>query len=186
VDAIDEKKLLENLRKRKRGALEKAIERYTPYACAVVRNALGGAMTRENAEEAVADAFVNLWRYAENLDAAKGSLRAYLGAAARNAAKNKLRGFSAGAPLEEDFPSAGGEPQDEFERREETDSLWARVCALGEPDAEIFLRYYYYEEKLRVIAKRLALPVSTVKTKLARGRKKLKQQIITERSGGYA
>ena len=58
--------------------------------------------------------------------------------------------------------------------------IWKAVMQLGEPDSEIFVRYYKYGEKLRHIAGTLNLNISTVKTKLARGRKKLKQILSEE------
>ena len=45
---------------------------------------------------------------------------------------------------------------------------------LGEPDNKIFVRYYKFEKKLRDISKAMGLNLSTVKTKLSRGRNKLK------------
>lgn len=41
------------------------------------------------------------------------------------------------------------------------------------------MRYYYYDEKISDISKIVGLPCNTVKTKLARGRNKLK--IILQR-----
>lgn len=49
---------------------------------------------------------------------------------------------------------------------------------LGEPDIEIFVRYYLYDEKLKEIAAATALNLSTVKTKLSRGKRKLKNMLL--------
>lgn len=56
------------------------------------------------------------------------------------------------------------------------------IMKLGEPDSEIFFRYYYYNEKIRDIASVTGIPISTVKTKLSRGKNKLKQ-IISSKEG---
>ena len=46
--------------------------------------------------------------------------------------------------------------------------------SLGEPDSEIFVRYYKFNEKIKEISKATGINVSTVKTKLSRGKRKLK------------
>ena len=66
------------------------------------------------------------------------------------------------------------EPYDKIEQHEERETLINAINELGEPDSEIFMRYYYYDEKISYISKIIDLPINTVKTKLARGRVKLK------------
>ena len=64
-----------------------------------------------------------------------------------------------------------------------SDTLWRYVMELGEPDSEIFVRYYKYNEKLKDIAKITGIKLSTVKTRLSRGRQKLKKKLqISEES----
>lgn len=54
------------------------------------------------------------------------------------------------------------------------EQLWKAVMKLGEPDNEIFVRYYRFDEKLKDISKATGLNISTVKSKLSRGKRKLK------------
>ena len=56
------------------------------------------------------------------------------------------------------------------------------ITSLGEPDSEIFFRYYYYNEKIKTISKAMNISLSTVKTKLYRGKQKLKNTIIKRRA----
>ena len=58
----------------------------------------------------------------------------------------------------------------------EAKSLWRAVAALGETDCEIFVRYYKHGEKIKDISAAMNLNISTVKTRLARGKKKLKKR----------
>lgn len=58
------------------------------------------------------------------------------------------------------------------------------IQELGEPDREIFMRYYYYEEKISKISKNMGINISTIKTKLARGRKRLKEVLELRRGYG--
>ena len=56
----------------------------------------------------------------------------------------------------------------------ENSALWDAVMSLGEPDNEIFVRYYKFGEKLKDISKATGINISTIKTKLSRGKRKLK------------
>ena len=176
-----EQTILEKLQKQQNGALEEVIEKYTPYISVIIYNIIGRVMTREDVEETVSSVFISLWRNAENLDSDKGDIRAYLGTAARNHAKNKLREVRLHLSFEEletITADISSEPQAELEKREQKSILWNMIHELGEPDSEILMRYYYYEEKIKHIAKCMDLRPSTVKTKLARGRQKLKEKMI--------
>lgn len=171
----EEKRLLEGIKKRRRGSLEKAIDMYTPYVSVIVYNIIGAAMTREDVEETVSDAFISLWKTAHTLDTRKGTLRAYLGAIARNCALKKLRKAESYSELDENIVSGDGEPSEEFEEKEEREKLLRLINSLGEPDSEIFLRYYWYGETAAQIAAATGVNKSTVTTKLQRGRNKLKE-----------
>ena len=166
------------LKKRRHGSLEKAIELYTPYVTVVVYNIIGAALTKEDVEEVVSDVFLSLWKSAETLDAEKGSIRTYLAAIARNHAKNKLRTLHTHEEISENIISLYKTPQEDVEERENRALMLELIKDLGEPDCEIFLRYYYYEEKISKIADITGLRASTVKTRLSRGRKRIKEILI--------
>ena len=174
----DEKKLLSKLKKRRYGALEKLIELYTPYVTVIVYNIIGAIMQQEDVEEVVSDVFLSLWRNSGTIDSEKGSVRTYLAAIARNSAKNKLRTLRPSREMNENIISLHGDMYEDIEKREERIFMLEIIKSLGEPDSEIFLRYYYYEEKISKIAEVTGLPVSTVKTKLSRGRKRIKGILI--------
>ena len=155
---MDEEKLARRLKKRSRGALEQAIAHFTPYVSTVAWRALGERAAPEDLEEIVADVFLALWEHAERLDPALG-LRPWLGTVARNEA--------ACAP--------GDGPEAQAERSDEAARLWQAVEALGEPDVTLFLRHYWYGETLGAVAKELGLSAGAAKTRLSRGRKRLKE-----------
>jgi len=171
----DEQKILYNLNRRKRDSLEKAIKVYNPYVRVIVYRIIGSMMTNEDIEEVISDVFISLWKCAETLDVEKGSIRTYLGTIAKNCAKNKLRELRPYSELDERISSTAKGPQESFEIKEEKDLLVNLIMALGEPDSEIFIRFYYYEQKIKHIAHYTGLPISTVKTKLSRGRLELKK-----------
>ncbi len=170
---INEEKLLCALKRRKRKALESAIEIYMPYVSAVIFRVGGGALSKEDIEEAAADVFVALWKNADRISAEKGSLRSYIGGAARNTAYSFLRRRKDCAEYPPEL-EAEDNAQKSVLDGERSELLWQAVRSLGEPECEIFIRYYRYGERIREISAAMGLNSSTVKTKLARGRKKLK------------
>lgn len=161
---MKEDELIKKLRRGNASALEAAVGIYTPYLSTVVYNA--AALSAEDAEEIIADAFVALWKSAANIDLQKGTLRAYLAAIARNLVKKKLTSVKNEQVLT-------GETADcTFCEETCRDELWDAVMALGEPDSEIFVRRYRYGEKLREISAATGIKLSAVKQKIARGKKK--------------
>lgn len=167
----DEKKLLLRLKNKEAKAIEEAIEIYTPHLATVLYNMVGSRIFKEDVEEIVSDVFIVLWQNADYIDLEKGTVKSYIVAMARNFAlkrSNKKKDYICLDDVELST--------DEFvEPASDDDFLWKAVMSLGEPDNEIFVRYYKFDEKLKNIAKETGLNISTVKTKLSRGKRKLKR-----------
>ena len=169
------------LRKMRQGdpeALNLLMDRYIPYVSAIVWNILGGSMTAEDAEEVVSDVFLAAWNQAEQIlaDCVKG----WLGAVARNKAKSKFRRLQKTLPLEEDVLEIPDDRivDEEMERAEATALVHRAVDTLKEPDREIFLRHYFYAQSIGQISRQMCLNESTVKSKLSRGRARLKTVLL--------
>lgn len=169
---VDETKLLLQLQSREYRSIDRAIDLYTPYLSTVLYNMVGNSLPKEDLEEIISDVFIALWIHAKDIDLNKGTLRAYLAAIARNTAYNKLRKKQNFTCLDD---LVLPDQTDFTQVHSERSSLWDAVMSLGEPDNEIFIRYYKYNEKLIDIAKVTGLNLSTIKTKLSRGKRKLKK-----------
>ena len=169
--------MIRKIRARDPAGLEALMDRYTPYISAVVWNILRFAMQPEDAEEVVSDVFLAAWNQADDLHT--GKVKAWLAAVARNKAKSKLRSLSMDLPLEEDLLELPGQdsPETDLTRTEERFLVNWAVNDLPDPDREIFLRHYYHAQTIREIAAAMALNESTIKTKLRRGRAKLKETL---------
>ena len=97
---MTEEQALRQLKQGSQEALAWFIDRYGAYAAAIVRNVMGAYMTDADVEEAVSDVFLGFWNNAGQVRG--GAVKAYLGAVARNSAKNKLRQACRTVPLPED------------------------------------------------------------------------------------
>ena len=174
---LEEEKLIRRLKARSRSALEQAIRRYGPYVSTVVWRALGSAAAPEDVEEVTADVFVALWAHGEDLRE-DAPLRPWLAAVARNKATDRLRRAPAPVlPLSESDAAPQPGPQEAAEQREWAERLWQAVDAMDEPDHTLFLRYYWYGDKLKDVARDLKLNLSTAKSRLLRGRKALREEL---------
>ena len=172
---MTEQTMIRKMRVRDPAGLEALMDRYIPYVSAVVWNILRFSMQPEDAEEVVSDVFLAAWNQAEDLQ--NGKTKAWLAAVARNKAKNKLRSLGRDLPMEENLLELPGQesPEAELTRTEERFLVNWAVNDLPEQDREIFLRHYYHAQTVREISQEMALNESTIKTKLRRGRAKLKE-----------
>lgn len=180
---MTEAKALRALRSGSTAALEWFIENYTGYVATVVNNIIGSSHPREDVEEVCSDTFVALWQNAGGIRGS--SVKAYLARIARNKAIDFMRrGREAPLPLEEDVMaiSVPG-PEDELASACERHAVWEAVLAMSWPGREIFLRHYFYFQRVEDIAAAMNIPANTVKTHLRRGREKLRtclEELIQE------
>lgn len=178
---MDEHEALSALRRRDERVLEWFIDRYAAYVGTVAANILASSLSVADAEEVSADVFYTLWVNAKRIR--PGKAKPYLAGVARNKAKERLRRCGAELPLEDDVLLLSAEnPERRLEAREQARFIRQAVLAMPQPEHEIFFRYYYYCQPVARIAQEMALNPSTVKTRLHRGRQKLKETLT---KGGY-
>ncbi len=168
--------MLKRLQKGDESALTWFIDRYGGYVYTVIRSISG---PDEGAEELSSDVFFALWQSAGQLRGE--SIKPWLAAVARNMAKHRLTGREDALPLEEGL----ADPLDverEVEQREQKRLVNEALLAMPHPDREIFYRYYYFYQPVKDIAAALDMNPATVKTRLHRGRKQLKDKLT---QGGF-
>ena len=174
---MTEKRALALLRKGDQAGLVWLIDHYTAYVGAVVKNVLGGRMSRQDAEEVTADVFLTLWQNAEKPQ--PGHVRGYLGSIARSRALNRLRSQGFDLALEEDILSLPADgPEELYFEAERRERVRAAVQGLRMPEREIFIRYYYYCESASDIADALRMTPAAVRQRLKRGRDALREELM--------
>ena len=155
-------------------ALAWFIHAYTLYVTTIIHNILGAYMDMSDVEEVAADVFYKLWEHADTVHSPKG----FLGTVARNLAKNKCREAGFDLPLEDQILVVDGEtPESRVEQKELRRAVKKAVLGMPYPDKEIFLRFYYYCQTLEAISADMGINLSTVKTKLRRGRIRLRSAL---------
>ena len=178
---MDEHEALSALWRRDERALEWFIDRYAAYVGAVVVNIIASSLSIADAEEVSADVFYTLWVNAKRIR--PGRVKPRLAGVARNKAKERLRRCGAELPLEDDVLLLRADPPErKLEAREQARFIRQAIQSMPQPEREIFFRYDYYCQPVAQIAQEMALSPSAVKTRLHRGRQKLKETLT---KGGY-
>ena len=179
---MNERAVLRRLKDGDTGALSEIIGFYTPYLYTIAANIMSPQLPPEDIEEVVSDAFVRLWTHRGEVQ--PGKLKPWLAAVCRNLAKDALRAARLAEPLDDDLLEIAA--PDNMEKAvlyaELTEITREAVDSLGEPDSEIFKRHYFLYQKTDEIAAVMDLNAATVRTKLRRGRERLRAY-FTER--GY-
>lgn len=175
---MQDEKILRMLQSGNVRGLELLIDRYSNYLSVIVWNIVKATLSIEDAEEIVSDVFVTAWESSTKIQS--GSLKAWCAAVARNKAKERLRRTCLELPLEEDILEIPDEftPASNLEKKEESRLVRKALNELGEPDHEIFLRHYFYVQSIPEISRIMKMNESTIKTKLRRGRIRLKSILM--------
>ena len=157
-------------------ALKWFISKYTPYVSTIIYNIIGSCMSSADVEEVASDVFLALWENADKVNS--GSVRGYLGAVARNKAKNKFREAGFELTLDEELYISEDLPLEELQMERELQHIVRKkVLEMTEPDREILLRYYYYYQSIQRISREMGMSVSNIKVRLHRARDTLRSAL---------
>ena len=172
----DERTILA-IRKREADAINEVIKKYSKLLWSVSGAILNNIGATQDVEECVADTFIYLWEHPDKYDPGRGRLKTWLSIVARTQAVNRCREIAKRntVPLEEtDFINHIG-IVDDILKEETRRTLLAAINALGEPDREILIRRYYYEQKPNEIALALDMSVKQIDNRLYQTKLKLRE-----------
>jgi len=81
-------------------------------------------------------------------------------------------------PISEDFPSAGRNPAEEYQRREREEQVQQAIAALPVRLREVTVLFYMSDYSQKEIAAFLGVPVSTIKKRLYDARRRLEERML--------
>lgn len=175
--------LTQRLKRHDEDAFEEVMNKYLPLVSNIVYNIGRDRLSKEDMEETISDIFVILWNNTDKI--IEGKLQGYLCRIARTKALDRLSKHK--KPQTLDIEEL--EIQSDFsmevtaEIDDVTEILHELIDELHEPDREIMLRYYYYQQTAPIIAKILRMNKETVNSKLRRNKEKLRLKL---KERGYA
>ncbi len=160
-------------------------ELYDRFGSLVFRMAYQSMPTRAEAEDAVQEIFVRLWRTAKRYDPKRAALVTWVMLISRRHLVDKLRRTQArikAASLDE---SQGGSQVEaslsRMEQDERLGTLLGRIAALPELQRTVVLRAYLGGQTLRQIGEELDTPIGTIKSALSRALVRLRERVSEDR-----
>ena len=159
---------------------------YDRFGSLVYRMAFQSMPTRAEAEDAVQEVFVRLWKTAERYDPDRAALVTWVMLITRRHLVDKLRRTRArvkassleGAPQLQNATPAGAKSQGE--REERLALLLKRIEALPELQRTVVTRAYLRGQTLRQIGEDLDTPLGTIKSALSRALVRLRERTSEE------
>ena len=169
--------LIAEIKKRNEVAMSQIIDKYAKLLWSVAGAVLHRVGTAQDVEECVADVFIHLWENPHKFDPARGPLKSWLAMVARSKAIDRCRELAGRSTVswDETVLIGGLGIMDDVMKVETRRLLIEAVNGLGEPDREILVRRYYYEQKPREIALALNMNVKQVDNRLYQTKRRLRQ-----------
>jgi RNA polymerase sigma-70 factor (ECF subfamily) len=176
---LDEEKLTEILRSGDRESFFLIMEAYNKLLWVIVGGVLNGVGTSEDIEECISDVYVSLWRNPRAYDPRKGSLKTFIAVAAKHKALDRYRQLTKVkiVELDEAIQSNDDDLLEYIAERDMVNELYEAIRLLKEPDREILIRRYFFNEKPSFIADKTSLPVKEVKNRLYQSKLKLRETL---------
>lgn len=153
---------------------------YDRFGSLVYRMAYQALPNRDDAEDAVQEVFVRLWRTAGRYDPSRAALVTWVMLISRRYLVDRLRRSRAGmraSALDERVPAiaAGDAPSAGADRSERFGALMQKINRLPELQRAVVTRAYLNGQTLRQIGEELNTPLGTVKSALSRALVRLRE-----------
>ena len=176
---MNDERMITAIKNRNEAAINEVITKYSKLLWSVAGAVLNNIGSTQDVEECVADTFIYLWEHPEKYNSQRGKLKTWLSIIARTQAVNRCREIAKRniVSLEDTAFIDQLGIVDTFLEAETRRALLAAVNALGEPDREILIRRYYYEQKPKEIALALDMSVKQVDNRLYQTKLKLRESL---------
>ena len=184
---MDESKLVAQLKSGNAESFIDVMGAYNKLLWVVVGGVLNNVGTREDIEECISDVYVSLWKKPAAYDARRGSLKTFLAVMAKRKALDKYRQLTKMKIIElDEAVSASDDDLLEFIAKQELyNELYEAIRSLGEPDKEIMIRRYFFDEKPSGIAAKKDMPVKEVENRLYQSKLRLRKLLGSKGATGY-
>lgn len=160
--------------------IDAIFKEYNSYVFKIVINESSNKLSKQDKEELVSDIFFQLWKNQKKIKDLK-KIKSYIGKIAKNTTKNKLRSLKQQVSFDENTLGSTKDNMQSYYVSEQLNLINKELLKMDVLDKDIFIMYYYNNKKIKDIALIKNIKPSTVKTRLHRTRKKLKNQL--ERKG---
>lgn len=174
--------LVEGIKNKDILAYEYMISKYTKTIYCLVYNILHQSLKKEDIEECVSDVFLDAWLKINEFDQEKGNFRTWLLILAKyKALTYKRKRKTANIISIEKFEIQDSyDLEKQFFLRRDQEKVIKIIDSFNKIDKEIFLRRYFFGERISDLANAFNLSRSAIDNRLLRGRKVIKEALNYE------
>jgi RNA polymerase sigma factor (sigma-70 family) len=134
----------------------------------------------DDAKDIVQDAFINVYEHVEQFDVGR-NFSAYLYSVAKNGAITFFRKKKKHVPLESlELIDEKLKPEEEMMVASRNEAVHTAIETLDRKHKDVVRLYYFSDLSYEEIARKLSLPLNTVRTNLRRAKQQLKSLLIHE------
>ena len=152
------------------------IDSHNKLLWVIVGGILNNIGTAQDIEECISDVFIEVWKKPKAFKKQKGTLKNFLAVIAKSKALDRYRVLSKRkiVEIDEAIKSSDDDLLDYVIDKDMYASLYEAINLLTEPNREIIIRRYFFEEKTSYIAEKTAIPVKEVENRLYQSKLKLR------------
>lgn len=180
---MTDEEIAKRLRQKDIDIFDYIMENYNKLLWVVVGNILEKVGSSEDIEDCISDIYLKLLENPKIYDHKKGSLKSFLVRVGKNLAIDRYR------KMTKDNVNTIHEHSDMYDEEDSLQSILTKesrekileaLDTLKEPDREIIIRRYFFNEKVKAISEKMCLQSKEIENKLYQGKLKLKTLLIKE------
>lgn len=174
---MKDKLMIKYIKKKNQKGMEILIDQYNGLITSVIRYHLGSLINYE--EECVSDTLLAIWDNVEGFDQDKNTFKNWICAIAKYKAIDYKRKHLNKIEIP-DLDEQNYYIDKNLLKIEIQEELNETLKFLSDEDKEIFIRYYLNDESVIDIANDKKLAISSVHSKLSRGKAKIRKSLLNE------
>ncbi|WP_148551684.1 sigma-70 family RNA polymerase sigma factor [Paraclostridium bifermentans] len=174
---MKDKLMIKYIKKKNQKGMEILIDQYNGLITSVIRYHLGSLINYE--EECVSDTLLAIWDNVEGFDQDKNTFKNWICAIAKYKAIDYKRKYLNKIEIS-DLDEQNYYIDKNLLKIEIQEELNETLKFLSDEDKEIFRRYYLNDESVIDIANDKKLAISSVHSKLSRGKAKIRKSLLNE------
>ena len=174
--------IAQNIKRRDTKTFEFIVDKYSKQMYYLAYNILHISCSKEDMEECVADVFLEAWVNIDKFAPEKGSFKTWLFMLTKYKALQYKRKLEKQKTVNIDDVSI--EDTSDIEKllisRQIQEKVIEIIKGFNKIDQELFIRRYFYNEKIKDLANALNLTRQAIDNRLLRGRKRIEEALTYE------
>lgn len=178
---INKDNYIKALREKNIEALDFIMDTYSNLIFKVAYKVLN---KRELSEECINDVFLKVWNNIDRFNKEDDKFKNWICTITKYTAIDMLRSekkHSNNLSIEEEVLNSKSELEKDFQNDNDLLIIKNEINSMDKIDREIFIRRFYYGEKIKVISEKLGMTDNAINLRILRGRKRLSEKIREEK-----